>query len=227
MPFRYMNVFRGPRDDLANFGDGFEGGALSSAWTDYEGDGTSTIAVANSELNLTCNQGGSADSLWFDGDQGILVYKTVSGDVDVIASVRVRNLADDGLPTVGDGNYRIGGLAAHDPDRATNLNYVHVGLGCTASAGITCEWKTTVASVSTYNAIAAATGAGQIRLRRVGQLFTAYYRADPGDAWTTVQAMDRTANPLPTTLQWGFMVYASVATHDLRLFVDWVSFVRP
>jgi len=214
-------------DPIVNLRDEFGGDTLASKWTLYEGDGTATIAVSGSELNLTCNAGGAADSFWFDGEQGILLYQLVTGNFDAQARIRVRNSADSGLPTVGDGNFRIAGLAAHDPDRATNLDYVHVGLGCTASAGITCEWKTTVASVSTYGAVAAATGVGEIRILRVGQLFTMYYRASAADAWTEVQAIDRTAAALPTTLQLGFMVYASVASHDERIFVDRFSVRRP
>lgn len=208
-------------DPLAAMDDGFNEAALASKWTVYEGDGTASISVSGGELNLTCNAGGTNDSLWFDGDEGILVYQLVTGDFDAVATVRVRNLANSGLPTVGDGNYRIAGLAAHDPDRSSLLNYVHVGLGCTASAGITCEWKTTESSVSTYNSVAAATGVGQIRILRVDQIFSLYYRAAASDAWTLVQSIDRGATtPLPSTLQLGFMVYASVASHDERIFVD-------
>lgn len=214
-------------DDLAPLSDDFLGAAISSAWVNYEGDGTSSIAVSGGELNLTCNQGGAADSFWFNGEQGILLHKVVTGNFDVVADVRVRNLADSGLPTVGDGNFRIAGLAAHDPNRATNLNYVHVGLGCTASAAITCEWKTTVNNVSTFGSVAAPSGTGQLRLVRQGQVFTAYYRALTTDPWTTVQVMDRTANPLPSALQVGLMVYASVAGHDERIFVNRITFRRP
>lgn len=214
--------------DFDALADYFGGTALQSKWTVYEGDGTASIAVSGSELNLTCNAGGTGDSLWFDTDQGILVYQLVTGDFDAIATVRVRNLADDGLPTVGDGQYRIGGLAAHDPDRGTVLNYVHVGLGCTASAAIECEWKTTEDSVSDYASIAATTGAGQIRILREGQVFSLYYRATESAAWSLVQEIDREATvELPQTLQLGFMAYASTAIHDIRLFVDRFTITRP
>lgn len=227
MPHLFSNVSVRPRDPLLGLCDDFLGAALnSSRWSLYEGDGTASEAVSASELNLTCNAGGAADSFWFDSEQGILRYVSVTGDFDAIATVRVRNSANSGLPTVGDGNFRIAGLAAHDPNRAS-LNYVHVGLGCTASAAVTCEWKTTVNSVSTYGAVAAPSGAGQIRLVRIGNVYTAYYRAATTDAWTTVQAMDRSAAALPSTLQLGFMAYSNVAGHDIRLFVDSFGITRP
>lgn len=208
-------------NDLSGLDDGFDGAAMQSRWTLYEGDGTAVTSVSGGQMNLTCNAGGAGDSLWFDAEQGILWYQLVSGNFDVSASVRVRNLADSGLPTVGDGNFRVGVLAAHDPDRSTDLDYVHCGLGCIGGAGIEAEYKSTVASVSSYASIAAPTGAGTLRIRRVGQLFSLYYGT------TLLQAYDRTAAPLPTVLQVGIGVYASVASHDLRMFVDSVTFTRP
>lgn len=213
-------------NDLSSMNDNFQGAALAAKWTDYEGSGATTIAVANSDLNLTVDAGGVGFAFWFDANLGTLLYQLVTGNFDAVATIRVRNLADSGLPTVGDGNYRIAGLAAHDPNRAA-LNYEHVGLGCTASAAITTEWKTTVASVSTFGVTAAPTGAGQVRLRRVGQFFYAYYREVSSAAWTLIHTTDRTATPMPTTLQLGFMVYASVASHDIRLFCDDFSVTRP
>lgn len=209
-------------DPLAWLDDGFTNSPLESDWTIYEGDGTVTQSIAGGELNVTVNAGGAADAFWFDGEQGCLIYKTITGNFDMRAQCRVRNLADSGLPTVGDGNFRIAGLAAHDPDRATNLDYVHIGFGCTASAAVTCEWKTTVASVSTYGAVAAPTGVGELRIRRVGQQFDVYLDG------ALVQGIDRTAAPLPNTLQVGIMPpYSNVAGHDLRLFVDSITFRTP
>lgn len=222
MRYRY----RQQGDDLAGLSDDFVGASIGAKWSHYQGGGTGTIAVSGGELNYTVNAGGIGQAFWFDANQGTLLYQLVSGNFDATANVRVRNSADSGLPTVGDGNYRIAGIAAHDANRAS-LNYVHVGLGCTASAAITCEWKTTVNSVSTFGSIAAPSGAGQIRIVRSGQIFTTYYRALVTDAWTTVQTIDRTANALPTQLQVGFMVYASVAGHDERIFCDRIAYRRP
>jgi hypothetical protein len=210
-------------DPLAALNDTFSGAALLSKWTAYQGDGTLSTAVSGGELNLTCNAGGAGDSFWYNAEQGVLLYQLVTGDFDARARVRVRNLADDGLPTVGDGNYRIAGIAAHDPDRATDLDYVHVGLGCTASATLTAEWKDTQASTSyfaDYTDADVQTGEGEIRLLREGQVYTFYYRPLAGGAWVELQVRGRGGAPLPDTLQLGFVVYASVASHDIRIFAD-------
>lgn len=207
-----------PTNDLVELCDGYDGAAVNGRWSSFQGGGTITESVASNEHNLTCNAGGAGQSFWFDTNQGILKFQNISGNFQMIDTVRVRNLADSGLPTVGDGNFRIAGIAAHDPNRAVNLNYVHLGLGCTASAGIQAEWKTTVNSVSTFNSVAAATGIGQLRMDRKGQIFDLYYRATVDAAWTLVQSIDRSASPMPLLLQVGRMVYASVAGHDERIF---------
>lgn len=209
-----------PTDPLSFLDDEFSGSSLDPKWQTYEGSGTIVESVSGGELDLTCDEGGVTGSLWFDGFQGILLYQLVTGDFDAIATCRVRNIVDSGPPTNSDGDYRIAMLAAHDPDHVGALNYVHVGLGSTANNGLRCEWKSTVNGTSVYDDVSAPSGAGQIRLLRVGQLFTAYYRASTLDAWTEVQAMDRSVNPLPDTVQLGFGVYASLSTHDLRLFVN-------
>lgn len=206
----------------------FDGATVPAALTLYQGDGTVTTSVTGGEMNTTVNAGGTGDAFWFDSEQGCLYYVAVSGDFDAVLTGRVRNLADDGLPTVGDGNFRIAGLAAHDPDRATDLNYIHVGWGCTASVAITCETKNTVDSVSDYDEAPAATGAGQLRIVRTGQVFRLYSRASAGAAWTLQNTYDRTAAPMPTTLHVGPMPpYASVPTHDMRLFVSQLRITRP
>jgi hypothetical protein len=210
------------------FDDSFVGSSLSSDWLRFEGDGTLSTSVSGGVLDLTCNQGGSADSFWFNTEQGVLLYKLITGDFDLVMRGSVTNLARSGLPTVGDGVYRLAGIAAHDPDRGTSLNYVHVAWGCTASAGVTCEWKSTADSISAFDAVAAPTGAGELRILREGQTFRTYFRAAPTDAWTLVQEIDRDseAAPLPATLQVGMMAYASAANHDIRLLVNSITITQ-
>lgn len=211
-------------EDAPVYANDFSGGL--AGLTLFQGDGTVTTSFANGEMNTTVNAGGSGDAFWFDSELGCLYTVPISGDFDAVLTGRVRNLADSGLPTTGDGNFRIAGMAAHDPDRGTSLNYVHIGWGCTASAAITVETKNTVDSVSDYDAAPGVTGAGQLRIVRVGQVFRMYSRASPGAAWTLENTYDRTAEPMPNTLDVGIMPpYASVASHDMRLFVSQLRIV--
>jgi hypothetical protein len=206
----------------------FSGASVPSALTLYEGGGTVTTTVSGGAMNTTVNAGGVGEAFWFDGNQGCLYTIPVAGDFDAVLTGFVRNLADDGLPTVGDGNFRIAGLAAHDPDRATELNYIHIGWGCTASVAITVETKNTVASVSDFDAAAGPTGAGQVWIRRRSQIFTCFSRPAQSGAWTLQNTYDRTAAPMADMLDVGIMPpYASVATHDMRIFVERLRITRP
>jgi len=195
----------------------------------YQGDGTATIAVSGGELGMTINAGGTADNLWFDTDEGTLSYIPISGDFDARALIRVRNSADSGLPTVNDGNFRVAGLACHDPDRAS-LDYLHIGLGCIATADIQVEHKSTVAGVSNYAAVAAtgaSTGVGEVSIVRVGQLFSLYYRPSTAGPRVLMQAYDRTAAPMPALTHVGFICYSNQAVHDVRLFAQNLVITRP
>lgn len=223
-----------PADPLAVNDDEFSGTDLDPAWLRYEpGLAAMQDAVSGGELNYTCNFGGVGFSFWYMANEGILLYKEITGDFDVVAGVRVRNSADDGLPTVGDANYRVAGIAAHDPDRSTELNYVHVGLGCMNTADIEVEHKNTTASFSDFTATPTSgsnTGVGELRIRRVGQVFTLFYRHTSGDSWTQVGEYDRTATPMPSLLQVGFMAYSNdniLDNADIRLFVDYIHFTTP
>lgn len=223
-----------PTDPLAALDDEFQGVTLDADWLSYE-PGTSEVqtAVADSELDFTCNLGGVGNSFWYMLNQGIVLYKAVTGDFDMIAGVRLRNSADSGLPTVGDGNYRIAGICAHDPDRSTQLNYVHVGMGCIATADIQVEIKNTIDGNSFFDPVTptgADTGIGELRIRRIANVFTLFYRPDTESAWAQVGEYDRTAVPMPTTLHLGFMAYSNdgvLPNADVRLFVDYVHFTTP
>lgn len=202
----------------------FPGAGLPPGFTSLELDGTDTIAISDG-LDYTVNAGGSGDAFWFDAERGTHLGVLVDGDFDCVLTGRVRNLSDDGLPTVGDGNFRIAGIMALDLDN-TEVNSEHVGWGCTASAAITAEWKDTEDSVSDFGDSPAATGAGQLRLTRVGQDFAMYERASENAAWTELHTHTRVV-PMPDVLRVGVMCYASVAGHDIRLQVSRLRITRP
>lgn len=223
-----------PADPLAAFSDNFAGSSLDAKWTVYEGAlSSATTTVGGGVLRLEVAAGGTSGSFWYNAFQGVLVYQEVEGDFDVVATLEVFDAAGTGSVPLD--NYRLGGIAAHDPDRATVLNYVHVALGSTAEADLRCEWKTTVDSQSDsgtietgeFGSISAPTGAGQVRILREGQVFTVFYRATSGDAWTTVQVMDRTSAPMPDILQVGPMLYSNLEAHDISVEYDSIVFSTP
>lgn len=240
-------------DALTSLSDTFSTGttARGNGWTLEDVNGAfSSDAVAGGTLDLQITEGGSGGSFWFDSNVGILLYKTVTGACDMRARVRIRNTANDAAPSAS--NFRIAGIAAHDPDRSTN-EYVHIGIGSTNTTGNRIEWKTTDNSDSAFNFND--TGLDHpldydIRIvRRASdlQVFDLYYRetgVEPlssNDGWTLFVTIDRsddtvpnrvansgsTAVQLPNTLRWGLMLYASTAEHDIRIFYDEVLFSTP
>lgn len=219
-------------DPLSSLSDTFGGDELDGKWTLYEGDGDATITVSGGELGFQIDAGSTGGSFWYEAEQGCLLYQEVTGDFECVATLRIRNAADSGLPPVT--QFRLAGIAAHDPSRAA-LNYVHVALGAAGEADLRAEHKSTVNSVSEpgggsspgYSSISWPSGEGQIRLLREGQTFTCSVRALPADPWTDIEVVDRTAAPLPATLQVGPIVYAADSTHDIRGFYDSITFATP
>lgn len=240
-------------DALTLLSDDFSTGSTltGNGWTieDTGGAGSSpSDLITSGEADLTVANGGTGGSFWYDGFDGVLWYKEITGAADMRARVRVRNAADTGVPPTS--NFRVAGIQIADPDRTT-MEYVHIGLGATAIGASAIEWKTTDASDSAFEGIAATLTGGEllydiriVRRDTNNQLIDLYYRAGTATAleadtgWTLLTTVDRTddtvpdratfggttAVSLPSTLRWGMMVYASTGTHNIRMFVDEVQF---
>lgn len=238
-------------DPLAALSDDFSTGSTmtGNGWTieDTAGSGsTPSDTITSGEADLTVALGGTGGSFWFDGNDGVLWYKTVTGACDFRARVRVRNAGDTGLPPTT--SFRIGGIQAADPDRTT-YEYVHVGIGAANIAAAALESKTTDNNVSTYAGSAATLTGGaflyDLRLVRTAadtQVFLLYTRAgtssdlDDDTGWTLLETVDRSDNsipsrtsavPLPNTLRWGFMLYGLANPPNIRMFVAECLFKTP
>lgn len=142
-----------PDDPLLSWGTNFVAAAedpAESGWEFYK-PGAVALAMCDSDgLHLEAEhggggdyQGGSADplaSFWFsasnsDQRDGFLMFKPIGPGAgtsvgwDVRARLIVRNGAGTANPPGTVGEWRFAVLAVHDPDRATHLRYLHVGLG--------------------------------------------------------------------------------------------------
>jgi hypothetical protein len=220
-------------DPLAALSDEFEGDELDEAWTEYAGGGAYDVStVADGAYTFASTDGGPSipGALWFGGFQGLLTYKEIEGDFVCTARVHVTNAAQDDRPSVA--GFRQAGIAAHDPDRDTVLNYVDVSIGSSDEATHTAEWKTTVdgtmGSGTTFDVIEWDEGSGELvawlRLTRVGSTFTLDVSAD-GDAWTELQEVER--EDLPATLQVGPIVYSNQNVADVVGAFEFVRFATP
>lgn len=206
-------------DPLAYLDDLFDSGpadVTQRGWSVYKDGAIAGRAVGSGHLDFTILAGaggvGGATSFWFDGTaDGALIHKTIAGPFDCRIRAQIRNTANSGNPAVS--NFRIAGLAAHDPTRTSNVfNYVHIGGGSTGTANNRVEWKCTDDNggasndTSAFNAVDWSGGAMDIDLRLVRratnlQIFDLFWRATTGDllsgSWTSLVTCNRTANTTP------------------------------
>lgn len=242
-------------DPLLALSDDFSTGSTmtGNGWTieDSTPSASPSDLITSGEADLTIANGGVSGSFWFDANDGVLWYKTVTGACDFRARVRVQNAAGTGLPPAT--SFRIAGIQAADPDRTT-YEYVHVGLGAINTGVLSIEWKTTDNSDSAYGGSALTLTGGEILydlriVRRSSdlQIFDLYVRAGTAEAlasdtgWTLFQTIDRSddtvpdrvanfgtvAVPLPDTLRWGLIIYALGSTHNIRMYVAECLFSTP
>lgn len=143
-----------PADALSGLNDAFSGASLDPKWTLYEtAAGQSSFSISGGELHATHDDTPAGfPCLWYDAFLGYLIYQNVTGDFDVVATLRTSNGADSGAMTAT--NYRVATLMAHDPDRSDERNYVSVGIGAMALATLRAEWKTTVTDESDSGVLA-------------------------------------------------------------------------
>ena len=242
-------------DPLAALSDDMSSGAslADNGWTleDTSPTSTPTSTISGGVADLQIATGGTTGSLWFDIYDGALWHKEVDGACDMRARVRVTDSAGTGLPPFA--QFRVGGIAAHDPDRST-YEYIHTGVGSLANGQHNIEWKSTDNSDSAFAGAATVLTGGQLlydlrMVRRASdlQVFDLHYRAGTAEAlesdtgWTLRQTIDRSddtapdraanggtsAVPLPSTLRWGLILYASAVVHNIRMFVSEVQFSTP
>jgi len=146
-------------------------------------------------------------ALWFNADRGVLFSRLVDGDFRITATVRAAKTSAPAAPPGGDGTVQLGGLMAR-ADR-TPEDYVFIVVGDDGD-GPSIETKSTDDSVSTYDGPLWTSTAADLRLCRVGSVFSLYKRL-PGtsDAWATAVTYDRP--DLPGTLQVGANIYSGSA----------------
>jgi hypothetical protein len=179
----------------------FTGGRLGPRWrwtgetsVRHEVEGTSLVVVALRE------------SVWWMNRRGSFVYLPVSGDVDFVASVKVRRATDpDASP---DCEWQFAGLMLRDPrgDGALTLeNYVFVVIGHRGHS-LQAEFKSTTGGRSDVSAVDWPRGDAVLRVVRQGARFSVSIKP-PGPAdWRLLHVYERP--DLPVALQAGLLIYS-------------------
>ncbi len=205
---------------LSALSDTFTGSTLSSSWSVWN-PGLVQITVTGGSLRLQPLATGNA-ATWFADGEGPMVYKSVTGDFTVTATIHARNpLAPTQPPPFP---YRLGGLIVRDPNSVPgNRNSAHVALGAgTAAVPVAAEDKTTVASSSDFILYPISTPDGELRITRQGALIALYFRAVGATSWTLLRS--HLHPEFAATVQVGAMVYSNSAPASIVAIFDDVTF---
>jgi hypothetical protein len=240
---------RGPPEPPERIDDGFDGAALAPDWTFFHArygwpDKIKSLSVQGGLLRLEPFHSG-----WVRDLQAPFLYRTIAGDFDVRARVRMKGR--DG-PIAG-GAWSLGGLMARVPNgldsarwepNRENWHFITTGVGYEAGKPVT-ETKGTYNSYSSLKLRPWQPGWTELRLVRVGMALFALARADGGGAW---QLRDRFYRmEMSQAMQVGLIAYTDsadvppgpedartenrtvnrTAAVDAVLEVDWIRGARP
>lgn len=205
---------------LDHLGDDFSGGVLDGAWQILHPE-ILAQSVGQGSLRLQPLVGGDAVT-WFNDAEGPLVYKNVTGDFTVTASVRAYDPANPTAPPPI--SYRLGGLMVRDPTSVPgNRNFAHVAVGGgTAQVPVCAEDKTTTASNSDFQLYPIASSQGELRITRAGSTISLYFRPDASAPWQLLRAHPHPE--FPATLQVGMMVYSNSVAPSIAIEFDHIAF---
>lgn len=229
--------------------DEFDGAALAPEWTLFHArygwpDKIRSLGQAGGVLRLE-----PYHSAWVRDLQAPFLYKTIEGDFDIRARVRMK--ARDG--DVPAGTWSLGGLMARLPNgldaarwepNRENWHFITTGVGYEAGKPMT-ETKGTYNSHSSLKLRPWRTGWTELRLVRVGMALFALARPEGASAW---QVRDRFYRmDMAPAMQVGLIAYTTSAdvapapedarvenrqvnrsaAVDARLEVDWIRGGRP
>lgn len=239
-------------DELASLDDGFDTPASLEGWTRFDAEYGWPDKIRALDVGATTPGALHLQpyhSAWVRDRNAPFLFKTVTGDFDVRARVRVRGLAGD----VPGGTWSLGGLMARVPNRSTaaaweprreNWHFITTGVGHVRGEPMT-ETKSTFNSYSSLKLRPFPTGWVELRLVRVGMALIALARPEGATQW---QVRDRSYrmenNP---AMQVGLIAYTTSddvpdaredaevmnrvvnreARTDMALEVDWIRFRRP
>jgi hypothetical protein len=195
-------------------GDEFEGTVLDPSWTVFRSD-LADLAIADGALSITPKP----KDLWYQASQGVLVYKLVTGDFKVTATVHARKASDRATAPAEFAD--VGGLMARNPS-GDSENYVLGVVGYAEMNELAIEHKSTTDSQSEYGETAFGSDA-ELRLCRTGGSFTIYYREPGASGWPTSVAPIERAD-LPQTLQVGMIAYTGASSPDYVSIFDRIAF---
>ena len=144
------------------------------------------------------------NALWYNGNEGGAVFREISGDFTITATVNAVRKSDNSQAVACD--VCLGGVMVRNPDDAAGQNYVHLVTGFTPE-GLGYETKNTINNVSTFEAYQDGQSLHDLRIERSGSTFVLFKRAEGDADWVMAASYGRT--DLPNTVQVGLNIYTA------------------
>lgn len=205
---------------ISHLDDDFEDGVLGSEWSVLHPE-LFQWSEANGGLEIQPTVAGAA-ATWFQDQEGPYIYRTITGDFSVRATMSAEDPNAPGqAPPV---SYRLGGLLLRSPlSTPGQRDSLHVALGAgTPSVPISAEDKTTDDSISDFLLYPIAAPHGQLRLDRQGSTVSLFFRDGPTSGWQLLRSHVRP--DLPTTVFIGMMAYSNQSPAAIRVRFEEISF---
>ena len=231
-----------PQTPLEPLADEFTSESSLPNWQKLHGDKIKNFSVSNGQLKIETFATG-----WYGDYQGPFVFKTVAGDFDVRARIKVSGQND----TLPQSAWSLAGLMVR---QATNgdwqprqENWLFLTTGIAEPKGVAMfEAKTTNNSISNLKLRPAKAGWVELRIVRLQASFILMYRYNATESWTVLERFYRPL--LPQELQVGINAYSgwneipqSVkadpkifnssllkdVTADMIVETDYIRFTRP
>ena len=199
--------------DLEELNDDFEGQPLDPSWQFLNEERAAWSLESGSFMLEPID-----NSVWYDGSEGILVWKAVSGDFRVTAPITVDRPSTPGTPPTQPISFA--GLMVRDGITSFE-SYVAVLLGLDMASEYVIEGKTTEQSVTMLNGTPALGGA-QLRICRIES--DVEVLAHDTEVWQLLYTYDRP--DLPQTLDVGMVAYCDNSNADMRGAFEKIEFAR-
>lgn len=159
------------------------------------------------------------NALWFNSSKGGLVYRTMTGDFTITATVNAVSKSNNNQGASC--NVCLGGLMVRNASGASE-NYVHLVTGNTPN-GLGYEYKSTTNNVSVYTAVADGNTRRDLRIQRSGHDVILSQKLPSSSTWQVITTYTR--HDFPSAMMVGMNIYtaASVAVADLSLVYEGVT----
>ncbi len=198
----------------------------ASDWTLLNPERSTRVGAENGSLVIIPEQ--TQQNGWYEDNQSSLLFRPVTGDFIVEASIKVSTMAGDAAPEVG---YNSAGFVIRDGTSTQGSeNWIMYNIGAQSrQVPFGVEVKTTVNSNSVLELFAVDDGSLTLEMRvcRIGNAFRYFQRPANTDMWMeTLPSTPHVRDDFPATIDVGLEAGSWSAT-DVQGTFDWIRAWAP